>query len=107
MSATSETSSATPSELARKNLSGALHRISLAGQNRIAEEIGVSAPTVSRFCSEGDLERACKVLAAAGLKVVPIEYQCFPKKTVEAFMHLARERMNDLVTVDQLQWEQE
>lgn len=100
-----ETVSAPPGELARKNLSVALREIARTGQNRIADEIGVSAPTVSRFCSEGDLERACKVLAAAGIKCVPIEYQCFPKNTVAAFMQLARERMNDLQNVDQLQWE--
>lgn len=86
-------------------MSVALHRIALTGQNNIAEEIGLSAPTISRFCSEGDLERACRVLAAAGVKCVPIEYQCFPKDTVAALMHLARERMNGLQNVEQLTWE--
>jgi hypothetical protein len=100
-----ETVSPLPGELARKNLSVALHRISLTGQNKIADEIGVSAPTVSRFCGEGDLERACKVLAAAGVKCVPIEYQCFPRDTVAALMHLARERMDGLKTVEQLTWD--
>ncbi|WP_063923108.1 type IV toxin-antitoxin system AbiEi family antitoxin domain-containing protein [Cupriavidus basilensis] len=97
--------SSPPGELARKNLTVSLHHIARTGQNRIAEEIGVSAPTISRFCSEGDLERACKVLAAAGIKCVPIEFQCFPKDTVAAFMQLARERMNELQNVDQLSWE--
>lgn len=100
-----DTVSPPPGELARKNLSVALHRISLAGQNKIADEIGLSAPTVSRFCSEGDLERACKVLAAAGIKCVPIEFQCFPRDTVAAFMHLAKERMDSLKTVEQLDWD--
>lgn len=94
-------------ERARKNLGIALKAIAQTGQNKVAEEIGVSPATVSRFCSEEDaLVRACNVLAAAGVKCVPNTYQCFPKKTVEALMHLARERMNGLQDVDQLSWDE-
>ncbi|MEX3614348.1 MAG: hypothetical protein VB141_11475 [Burkholderia gladioli] len=71
----------------------------------IADAIGVSAATVSRFCTEGDLERACKVLAEAGLKAVPVEKQCYDKEDVAVLLHLARARLRELETVEQLQWD--
>ncbi|ENH6340909.1 hypothetical protein ABWH74_004299 [Burkholderia vietnamiensis] len=91
-------------ERARKSHSLALQRISAKGQNTIATEIGVSPPTVSRFVSD-DLERACQVLAAAGLKVVPVEMQCFPPRKVEMLLELARDHLSQLKSVDQLSWE--
>lgn len=94
-----------PAERARKSHSLALQRISAVGQNNIATEIGVSPPTVSRFVSE-DLERACQVLSAAGLKVVPIEMQCFPPRKVEMLLELARDHLQQLQSVDQLSWEE-
>jgi len=100
-----ESSPAAP-ERARKLHALALQRIARVGQNRIAEEIGVSAATVSRFVSEPDnLERACKVLAAAGLKIVPITMQCFPPEKVAIFMTLARDHLNYLQRPEQLAFE--
>ncbi|WP_412021518.1 hypothetical protein [Burkholderia cepacia] len=97
-------SSVPPAERARKSHTLALQRISAKGQNTIAQEIGVSPPTVSRFVSE-DLERACQVLAAAGLKVVPVEMQCFPPRKVEMLLEFARDHLQQLQSVDQLSWE--
>ena len=98
------TVSAASTERARKFVSLAMQRISAVGQNKIADEIGVSAPTVSRWVSD-DLERACQILVAAGLKVVPAEMQCFPPRKVAIFMELARDHLNALETVEQLSWE--
>ncbi|WP_321914802.1 CII family transcriptional regulator [Paraburkholderia sp. J11-2] len=96
--------SATVAERSRKAQSLALQRISATGQNTIADEIGLSAATVSRWVGE-DLERACQVLSAAGLKLVPAEMQCFPPRKVAILMELARDHLNQLETVEQLQWE--
>lgn len=99
-------SSTAPIERARKAQALALQRIARVGQNTIADEIGVSAATVSRFISDADgLERACKVLAAAGLKVVPATMQCFPPEKVAIFMTLARDHLNYLQRPEQLAFE--
>ncbi|KVD81906.1 hypothetical protein WS62_23405 [Burkholderia sp. ABCPW 14] len=98
------TVSPTIAERARKFMSIAMQRISAIGQNTIATEIGVSPPTISRFVSD-DLERACQVLAAAGLKLVPAEMQCFPPRKVAILMELARDHLNQLENVEQLTWE--
>ncbi|MBX3703966.1 MAG: hypothetical protein KF822_09350 [Steroidobacteraceae bacterium] len=81
-----------------------MQRISRTGQNVIAESIGLSAPTVSRFVAEPEgLERACRVLAAAGLKVVPVNYQCFSADKVKILLDLARDHLNSLQRIDQLE----
>ncbi len=101
------TSSLSTDARARKNEGILRNAISSVGQNTVAQEISVSPTTVSRYVTEEDgLTRACKIAAAAGVKFVPNGYQCFPKKTVEALMHLARERMNGLQDVDQLMWDE-
>jgi len=94
-------SSVPPTERARKSHSLALQHISAVGQSNIATEIGVSPPTVSRFVSD-DLERACQVLCAAGLKIVPAEMQCFPPRKIEILLELARDHLHQLESVDQL-----
>lgn len=99
-----EQSSVVPAERARKYVALAMQRISAVGQNTVATEIGVSPPTISRFVSE-DLERACQVLAAVGLKLVPIEMQCFPPRKVAILMELARDHLNQMENVEQLTWD--
>lgn len=96
--------SAASTERARKFAALALQRISTIGQNKVADEIGVSAPTVSRWVSD-DLERACLILAALGLKVVPGDMQCFPPRKVAILMELARDHLNQLENVEQLSWD--
>lgn len=99
-------SSPTACERARKAYTLALHRISRVGQSTVAQEIGTSPTTVSRFVSDPDgLERACKVLAAVGLKVVPVAMQCFPPEKVAIFMTLARDHLNYLQRPEQLAFE--
>lgn len=95
----------TAAERARKFASLAMRRIAEVGQNKIASEIGVSPPTVSRWVSD-DLERCCQILAAAGLKLVPIDMQCFPPRKVEILLELARDHLKQLESVDRLVWEE-
>lgn len=82
----------------------ALQRVASVGQNRIAEQIGTSEATVSRFVS-ADLERACQILAVVGLKVVPIEMKCYPRDQIEAIFTLARASMNRVGDVEALSFE--
>ena len=93
-------------ERARKTLAFCMQRISREGQSSIAERLGTSPSTVSLFVSDTDgLERACKVLVAAGLKVVPATMQCFPPDKVAIFMTLARDHLNYLQRPEQLAFE--
>ncbi|KAE8757337.1 transcriptional regulator [Paraburkholderia madseniana] len=91
-------------ERARKSHSEALRHISEVGQNKIAEAIGVSPPTVSRFVSE-DLERACLILATVGLKVVPIDRLVVKKHMFEAIATLAYGVIDDRDMLRKLVWE--
>lgn len=95
-------------EKARKYRSLVLQTIARVGQEPIGSAIGVSGSTVSRFTGEKEEEgmlRALSILAAAGLKVVPADMQCFPPRKVAILMELARDHLNQLETPDQLQWD--
>jgi len=95
-------------ERARKTVAFCLQRISREGQNTIAERVGTSPSTISRFISDTDgLERACKVLIAAGLKIVPDTMQCFPPSKVAILMELARDHLNYLQRPEQLAFEED
>lgn len=96
--------SACVAERSRKAYSLALQRVSVVGQVNVAEQIGLSGATVSRFVNE-DLERACQVLVALGLKIVPVEMKCYPKDQIEAIFTLARASMNRVDDVEQLSFE--
>lgn len=65
-----------------------LSRLLSVGQNKIADSIGVSESTVSRW-KEGDIERWCKTLALLGLQVVPLSAQCHPQEYIQALKTLA------------------
>lgn len=91
-------------ERSRKAHALVLQRLSTVGQVHVAEQIGLSGPTVSRFVND-DLERACQVLIALGLKVVPVEMKCYPKDQIEAIFTLARASMNRVDDVEQLSFE--
>lgn len=84
--------SAEVTERSRKYLSLALQRIASVGQKTIADQLETSESTVSRFVS-GDLERACQLLAAIGLKVVPRELRCYAEQEIEAIFTLAKASM--------------
>lgn len=76
-----------------------------AGQNKVAELVGLSESTVSRFISAGDLKRAIEILAAVGAKCVPMHYRCFDPKDVEVLMHGHRRWAETLQSTEQLSWE--
>lgn len=100
------TVSAEVTEKARRYQSTALQAVAKKGQIDIAEQIGMDDSTVSRFMSdEKGMARALQILAAAGLKIVPIEMQCFPPRKVAILMELARDHLNQLETPEQLQWD--
>lgn len=90
--------------LARKNESAVLRALAEHSQARIAEQLGVDASTVSRF-KDGGLAQAAALLAACGLKVVPISMQCFPQEKVGALLTLARAHLMQLEHPEQLSWE--
>lgn len=98
--------SAAIAEKARKFVALAVQTISRVGQNTIADELRLSGPTISRFVAE-DLERACQVLAAAGLKVVPADMRCYPEAQIEAIFTLAKSHMQALDSAEKLSFEEE
>ena len=95
---------AADAERARKNLTLVLQSSASLGQKGIAEKLGTSEATISRLIS-GDLERVCQVLAVLGLKVVPIEMQCYPPEKIRILLSLARDHLNQLETPEQLSFD--
>ena len=65
-----------------------LARMAEVGQARVAEAAGVSDATVSRW-KDGALEQAARILAALGLKVVPVEAQVQDPAYMASLEHLA------------------
>lgn len=97
--------SISPTERARKIASTVLQAMQKdAKQTAIAAAIGVSDSTVSRLVSD-HLDKFSLVLAHAGLKVVPVEMQCFPQAKVQALLTLARDHLAQIDHPDQLTWE--
>ncbi|HBP0623976.1 TPA: transcriptional regulator [Pseudomonas aeruginosa] len=73
---------------AREFESLVLNRLLSVGQKTVADAIGVSESTVSRW-KEGEIERWCKVLALLELQVVPMSAQCHPFEYIQALKTLA------------------
>lgn len=96
--------SASVNERSRKAHSLVLQRLASVGQGTVAEMIGTSESTISRFVNT-DLERSCQILAALGLKVVPIELRCYEPRKIAILMELARDHLNQLETVEQLSFD--
>jgi len=86
---------------ARKNEKVILSALADTGQLVAANCMGVSESTVSRMKS-GDIEQAGKLLAACGLKVVPVGFHCYPEDEIEALRILARR--SDVLRADNLDW---
>ena len=99
------TVSANPSERARKAYLTVLQRLQDPGTGvAVAAAMGVSESTVSRFKNE-HMETLCQVLAHLGLKVVPVEMQCFPPEQVQALLTLSKAHLASVQQVDQLSWD--
>lgn len=92
-------------ERARKIESTILQSLSRHGQAHVAQDIGVSESTVSRWKAE-QLTMVAGLLASLNLKVVPIEMKCYQPESIAALMQLAKERVAQLETPEQLVWEE-
>lgn len=95
------TSCPTSDATARKNERLILQRLASYGQAPVAVALGVSESMVSRW-KDGDIERFGRFLALLGLKVTPVEYRCYDQRTLEAMLTLARQRMDQIESVDQI-----
>lgn len=87
---------------ARKNEKVILSTLAEVGQLVAANCMGVSESTVSRM-KGGDIEQMSKLLAALGMKVVPVGMHCYPEDEIEALRILARR--SDVLRADGLSWE--
>lgn len=95
-------------ERTRKNVAAIFQAIAKVGQNHIAERTGYSESKVSRLKSEGasmTVEDVARFLAACGLKVVPESMHCYRAESIQSLITLARERMAQIETPEQLTWE--
>lgn len=87
-------------ESARKIAALIFQRLARTGQTQVAAALGVSDSNVSRMKDE--VPKFAGMLTALGLKVVPVEMQCYDEPTITAILTLARQRMAQLETVKQL-----
>lgn len=87
---------------ARKIESAIFTGLQRHGQVTVAHAIGVSEATVST--AKGDaIPKVAKILAACGLKVVPIEHECHSPEYLQALRTFARMAME--VEPPKLDWE--
>lgn len=89
---------------ARKNYTQLMQRLASVGNLAVAEAVGVDESTISRMKPEKFQEFA-KILAVLDLKIVPNEMKCFDEKEIGAILQLARSRMVEIESVDQLEWD--
>lgn len=98
-------------ERSRKNLAAIISGIQRMTGERVADLLKCDPSTVSRWKDNGEALRIGRVLAACGLKAVPVEYECHDPAYVEslqrlAHRHLERELVGDESdSRDTLQWE--
>jgi hypothetical protein len=89
--------------ITRKSLTTILNAVELVGQNTIADACGVDNSTIT-----GDKAkywpRFAKTLAVAGLKVVPAGSRCYTPESIEPLLALAKQRMAQLTSVNELEW---
>jgi len=92
--------------IARKSLTTILNAVEKVGQNEIAKGCEVDGSTIT-----GDKAkywpRFAKTLAIAGLKVVPATSRCYTSESIEPLLALAKQRMAQLQSVHQLEWDEE
>lgn len=63
-----------------------------------------SVATISRMKPEKFLEFA-RILAVLDLKVVGSEMKCFNEKEIAAILHLAKSKLSEVESVEQLEWD--
>jgi len=89
-------------ESARKSQTAILQRLAAVSQKSAGEAIGKSETWVSRFASE-QLKTCADLLAALGLKVVPVNNVCYPREHIEHLEYFAKigmARAGDFVKLD-------
>jgi hypothetical protein len=87
-------------ETARKIVSLIFQRLSSVGQVAVAESLSVSEASVSRLKEQ--VPQLAGMLARLGLKVVPIEVRCYDERTLGSILELAKQRMAQIETPQQL-----
>jgi len=80
--------------LAQRNYSIVLKTFERVTQAKVAELLGCAQSSLSDF-KDDHLERACQILAAAGLKVVSRDESTFPAQKIAALKLLAREALDN------------
>lgn len=104
-------SSAVLAARARKIEQVLLRALAKVGQAHAADCIDVDESTISRWKDKrpdgkpGEIARMAMFLAALGLKATPQEYRCYDEKTLDAMLTLARQRMDQIESVEHLQHE--
>ena len=89
-------------ERARKNEQAILQRLSSVGQATVAAAVKVDESTISRMKGDGKLTQFAEILAELGLKVVPETMRVFDPKDIDALLHLAKRRMDQIVSAEEL-----
>lgn len=87
-------------ENARKIAASIFQALSRVGQNEVAAALGTSDSSVSRL--KETVPQFAGMLARLGLKVVPAEMRCYDEKTLASILELARQRMAQIETPQQL-----
>lgn len=91
---------------AQKNHSTILQHLASIGQVRVAETLGLSESTVSRW-KDVEIERIGKMLAVLGLRVVPITMKCYPADKLAAIFTLAKAHMESMRSAESLSFDDE
>ncbi|MHB9798456.1 CII family transcriptional regulator [Pseudomonas sp. MT3] len=89
---------------ARKIYSLVVQRLASVGNAPVALAVGCDESTISRMKPEKFLEFA-RILAVLDLKVVGSEMKCFNEKEIGAILHLAKSKLSEVESVEQLEWD--
>lgn len=78
-----------------------LQSIEAVGQGVVANCVGVDASTITRWKEDkGRIESICDLMAVLGLKVVPMDMQCYNPAKVEILWALAKDNLTRSQQVD-------
>lgn len=89
---------------ARKNYSLIVQRLASVGNAPVALAVGCDEATVSRMKPE-KFQQFSEILTVLDLKIVPMDSKCFREREMEAILTLAKSKMRELESVDQLEWD--
>lgn len=91
-------------ERARRNEATLLRGLQTAKGSNVAKALGVDEATVSRL-KDGELQHIAKLLAAAGLKVVPTTAKCYDQAFINAIFQIAKQKIERAETLEELDFE--